>query len=109
MNVKATKARIWLTETGGIVNRLNKSSVYFEESPKHAAAATRWVFDRIVPLSSRIERVYLYHWNASSPYDTWDSALIGPDGRSRPAYRVLERVLDTGLRPLPGIGRTATR
>jgi hypothetical protein len=107
--LKATKARIWLTETGGIVNRLNKSSVYFEESPKHAAAATRWVFDRLVPLSSRIERVYLYHWNASSPYDTWDSALIGPDGKSRPAYRVLERVLDTGLRPPPGIARTARR
>ena len=107
--LKSTKARIWLTETGGIVNRLNKSSVHFEESPKHAAAATRWVFDRLVPLSSRIERVYLYHWNASSAFDTWDSALIGPDGRSRPAFRVLERVLDTGLRPPPGIARTASR
>jgi hypothetical protein len=105
--LKATKAKIWLTETGGIVNRLNKSSVYFEQSPQHAALATRWVFDRLVPLSSRIQRVYIYDWNASTPTDTWDSALIGPDGRTRPAFRVLERVLDVGLRPPLGIARTA--
>ncbi|HEY3190177.1 MAG TPA: hypothetical protein VGJ70_21975 [Solirubrobacteraceae bacterium] len=107
--LNATHGRIWLTETGGIVNRRNKSAVGFEESPVHAAAATRWVFDRIVPLSGRIERVYLYHWNATSPYDTWDSALIGPDGKSRPAFRVLERVLDVGLRPPPGLARQAAR
>ena len=106
--LKATRARIWLTETGGIVNRLNKSSVSFEQSPRHAAVATRWVFDRIVPLSPRIQRVYLYHWNALSPLDTWDSALIAPNGASRPAFRVLERVLNTGLRPPAGIARLAT-
>jgi hypothetical protein len=105
--LKATRGRIWLTETGGIVARRNKSSVGFTESPQHAAVATRWVFDRLVPLSNRIERVYLYHWNASSPYDTWDSALVGPDNKVRPAYRVLERVLDFGLRPPSGISRIA--
>ena len=106
--LKATKAKIWLTETGGIVSRRNKSNVSFEESPVHAAVATRWVFDKIVPLSTRIERVYLYHWNASTPNDTWDSALIGPDGRSRPAFRVLERVLDFGLRGPAGLSRAAS-
>jgi polysaccharide biosynthesis protein PslG len=105
--LKATRGRIWLTETGGIVARRNKSAVSFEESPQHAAIATRWVFDRIVPLSSRIERVYLYDWNASTPYDTWDSALVGPDGKSRPAMRVLQRVLDFGIRPPAGISRVA--
>jgi hypothetical protein len=105
--LKATRGRIWLTETGGIVARRNKSAVGFEESPEHAAVATRWVFDRLVPLSSRVERVYLYHWNASSLYDTWDSALVGPDGRSRPAMRVLQRVLDFGIRPPVGISRVA--
>jgi hypothetical protein len=105
--LKATRGRIWLTETGGIVARRNKSAVGFTESPEHAAVATRWVFDRLVPLSSRVERVYLYHWNASSPYDTWDSALVGPDGQSRPAMRVLQRVLDVGIRPPVGISRVA--
>jgi len=96
--LKATRGYIWLTETGGIVHRQNKSTVSFEESPAHAAKATRWVFDRIVPLSRRITRVYLYHWNAVSPFDTWDSALIGPDNRSRPALAVLRRVLQDGVR-----------
>jgi hypothetical protein len=94
--LRATQGYVWLTETGGIVNRLNKSSVSFEESPEHAAQATRWVFDRIVPLSRRISRVYLYHWNASTPFDTWDSALIGPDNRARPALAVLRRVVEVG-------------
>jgi hypothetical protein len=105
--LKATHGRVWLTETGGIVARRNKSAVGFTESAQHAAVATRWVFDRLVPLSSRVERVYLYHWNASTPYDTWDSALIGPDGKSRPAMRVLQRVLDLGIRPPAGISRVA--
>jgi hypothetical protein len=96
--LRATRGYVWLTETGGIVNRLNKSSVSFEQSPEHAAEATRWVFDRILPLSRRITRVYLYHWNAVSPFDTWDSALIGPDNRARPALAVLRRVLAVGPR-----------
>ena len=103
--LRETKGKIWLTETGGIVGRRNKSTVGFTESPRHAALATRWVFDKLVPMSPRIERVYLYHWNALTPYDTWDSALIGPDGRPRPALRVLERVLDFGLRGKAGVRR----
>jgi len=107
--LEATRGRVWLTETGGIVRRANKSTVGFNESPRHAAVATRWVFDRLVPLSSRIERVYLYHWNSSSPTDTWDSALIGHDGKRRPAFRVLQRVLDFGVLSPRGIARPATR
>jgi hypothetical protein len=96
--LRATRGKVWLTETGGIVNRINKSTVGFTESPRHAARATRWVFDKLVPLSPRVERVYLYHWNASSPQDTWDSALIGPDDAERPALGVLRRVLREGRR-----------
>jgi hypothetical protein len=87
--LRATKGQIWFTETGGIVGRRNKSKVGFEQSPGHAADATRWVFDRLVPLSPRITRVYLYHWNAERRHDTWDSALIDRYGRERPAFGVL--------------------
>jgi hypothetical protein len=87
--LNATRGQIWFTETGGIVGRRNKSRVSFEQSPRHAAEATRWVFDRLVPLSPRITRVYLYHWNAERRRDTWDSALIDRHGRERPAFRVL--------------------
>jgi hypothetical protein len=86
-------ALIWFTETGGIVSRVNRRKVTFPESASHAAIATRFVFDRLVPLSPRNTRVYLYHWNSEPGPKTWDSALIGPGGKPRPAFRVLERVL----------------
>jgi hypothetical protein len=93
--LKATgRALIWFTETGGIVSRTNRRRVTFPESVSHAAIATRFLFDDLVPLSRRITRVYVYHWNSEPGPKTWDSALIGPTGQPRPAFRVLERVLD---------------
>ena len=102
--LKATgSALIWFTETGGIVSRVNRRKVTFPESASHAAIATRFVFDKLVPLSPRNTRVYLYHWNSDPGPKTWDSGLIGPTGKPRPAFRVLERVLterrDRLLRP----------
>jgi hypothetical protein len=92
--LKATgHALIWFTETGGIVARKNRRKVTFPESASHAAIATRFVFDHLVRLSRRITRVYLYHWNSYPGPTTWDSALIGPTGKPRPAFRVLQRVL----------------
>lgn len=94
--LKATGPRslIWFTETGGIVARRNRSTTAgFPESAKHATAVTRWVFDRLVPLSGRITRVYIYQWNSSTPFDSWDSALVNAHGKSRPAMAVLKRVV----------------
>lgn len=87
------KGQVWFTETGGIVSRTNRRKVTFPESAEHAAKATRFLFDDLIPLSRRITRVYLYHWNSEPGPKTWDSALIGPTGKPRPAYRVLQRVL----------------
>jgi hypothetical protein len=83
--------QIWFTETGGIVKRrtLYKAGG-FPETVAHAGAATRWIFDRLVPLSPRITRVYLYHWNSGGPRDSWDSALFGLDGRPRPSFLVVK-------------------
>ena len=93
--LKHAKGQIWFTETGGIVERRNKVKVGFPESAAHAAAATRWVFDELVPLSRRITRVYLYHWNAVRG-DNWDSGLIDARGRARPALKVVRTVLRAG-------------
>jgi hypothetical protein len=92
--LKACRGLVWFTETGGIVSRTNRRRVTFPESTRHAAVATRFLFDELVPLSRRITRVYVYHWNSEPGPKTWDSALIGPTGQPRPAFRVLERVLD---------------
>jgi hypothetical protein len=89
----AVSGHVWFTETGGIVSRTNRRKVTFPESRRHAAAATRFLFRRLVPLSRRATRVYIYHWNAAPPPTTWDSALVGPTGKTRPAFGVLERAL----------------
>jgi hypothetical protein len=92
--LKAVKGQVWFTETGGIVRRTNRHKVTFPESAKHAATATSFLFRKLVPLSRRVTRVYIYHWNADATPTTWDSALIGPTGRVRPAYKVVQRVLN---------------
>lgn len=91
--MRVTKGQIWFTETGGIVHRTAKAKIPFEESVRHAGQSTRWLFDRLAPLSARIRRVYIYHWNPSSLTDTWDSGLVDLAGRPRTAYRVLENRL----------------
>ena len=94
--LRVTKGQMWLTEVGGIVARRNNrraSSRAIPESVAHAERVTRWIFEELVGVHRRITRVYLYHWNTASPFDTWDSALIGPDGNRRPAYWVLLRAV----------------
>jgi hypothetical protein len=91
--LRAVRGQVWFTETGGIVARHNRHRITFPESARHAASATRFLFRRLVPLSRRATRVYIYHWNAVPPPTTWDSALVGPTGRTRPAYRVVKRAL----------------
>ena len=59
----------------------------------HAADAVRFIFDRLVPLSPRIRRVYLYNWRANPGPSTWDSALTNADGTPRPAYEALRNQL----------------
>jgi polysaccharide biosynthesis protein PslG len=91
--LRAVRGHVWFTETGGIVARHNPHRITFPESAHHAAVATRFVFRRLAPLSRRVTRVYIYQWNAGPPPTTWDSALIGPTGRVRPAWSVVEHAL----------------
>jgi hypothetical protein len=93
-----TRGQVWFTETGGIVYRRNRSHITFPESKAHAAIATRWLFRKLIPLSSRITRVYLYNWNSPAKRQTWDSAFINPHGQERPAFTVLQHELAL-LRP----------
>jgi len=86
--LKATKGSIWITESGGIVRRTSPTKTPLPEGPSHAKRATAWLFDKLVPLSSRIRRVYVYQWNAP-PNASWDSALIDGAGGSRPALKVV--------------------
>lgn len=85
---------IWFTETGAIVRRREPSAL--EDNDRRslihigggarAVEATRRVF-RLAATSPRITRVYIYHWKATRR-GTWDSALVAPDGTTRPTFDV---------------------
>ncbi len=85
------KGEIWLTETGGLVARRStfNGKIPMKEGLAHSTRVMRWIFDTMLTVSPRITRVYLYHWNASTPNDTWDSGLVDANGRTRASYDVL--------------------
>ncbi|WP_205699193.1 hypothetical protein [Conexibacter sp. SYSU D00693] len=102
--LRATRGKVWFTETGGIVKRRTKVNVPLNESSAHAAKATRWVFDKLVPLDrKRIQRVYLYHWNTPPGRQSWDSGLVNQHDQPRAAFRVLRKVLRRLAPALPGV------
>ena len=75
------RARSGSPRPAGSSSGATQAKVGFPESAAHAAKATRWVFDKLVPLSRRITRVYLYHWNAIARRQLG----LGPGRRARPA------------------------
>lgn len=83
--------KVWITETGGIVEFTTADGRrVFSRDERRAARATRQMF-RVARSDPRIERLYVYHWNQVRPPGRFDAGLIGPDGRKRPAYDVLRR------------------
>jgi hypothetical protein len=91
--LKAVKGALWFTETGGVVSRHNGSGVKFPTSKAHAAQATKFLFRTLTEVSPRVQRMYLYNWNTNVVGGTWDSGLVGPDGKSRPALLALQSLL----------------
>lgn len=98
----AVRGDVWLTETGGLVARRNRSTIRLPQGVAHAADVTRFVLRDMVGLSPRIRRVYLYQWNVGSRTATWDSAFIGPRRTIRPSLAVLRSALG-----LPGRRRAS--
>jgi hypothetical protein len=92
--LRAVRGKIWFTETGGLVKRYQRKrpgvrARWVRHSLKHAGKATKYVF-KLAALSSRVDRVYFYHFMPSPRKGaTWDSALIDKNGRPRPSYRVV--------------------
>jgi hypothetical protein len=94
--LRATRAEVWLTETGGVVARHNHSNTGFPQNPQHAALVTGFIFNRLALLSPRITRVYLYQWNAGPGRNrSWDSGLLGPEPSftARPAFATLVKLI----------------
>ena len=91
--LRRAPGEIWFTETGAIVNRRKprasarsdrRTTIRTGES--RSAAATQRVFT-LAAMSSKVTRVYIYHWRAG-PGSSWDSGLISADGEPRPSFDV---------------------
>lgn len=85
------KGEVWFTETGGLVARRSNfaGKIKMKEGLAHSVRVTKFIFDKMLTLSPRIKRIYLYHWNSATPTDSWDSGLIGHDGKPRGSYTVV--------------------
>jgi hypothetical protein len=104
----AVKGNIWLAETGGIVNRLHTTSKQagFTQNAAHAAKVDTFILKTLGSLSPRIQRIYLYEWNAKTKRDSWDTALISYNNAPRQGYTVLANALYSwGIRPNCTISR----
>ncbi len=85
----ATHGQIWLTETGGLVDRNNNSSTRIPQGFTHAANATGYLLGTIRRVSGRIQRIYFYNWIADRPPVTWDSGFLNHHLQERRSYSVL--------------------
>ncbi len=105
--LKTVKGDIWLTETGAITSFVTTSGkVSFKPSDSRAAKAMDYLFKTLLPVSTRIKRVYLYHWG-SDPANRWDSALLDKVGKPRKIYSIVKAynnptgVVKTPVLPIP--------
>jgi len=101
------RGNIWLAETGGIVNRHNGTThPGFPQNAAHAAKVDSFILNTLGSLSPRIQRIYLYEWDAKTRLDSWDSALISYNNSPRQGYRVLADTLKAwGVKPNCSISR----
>jgi hypothetical protein len=89
------RARVWITETGGIVQHNA-----WEYNEDRAARVIRHVFT-VTNRLHRIERLYLYNWRFDGNRN-WDSGLIAMNGRERLGfYELLDGLSLARFRPVP--------
>ena len=80
--MRQTSGSVWLDEISGVERRGHWG--FRNQSPIGANNDERFLFS-LPRRFHRITRIYHYQWLAVQA-DGWDSGLIGPQGRPRPAY-----------------------
>jgi hypothetical protein len=80
-----TSGPIWLDETGGVLRR---GHWWYPNQSATAAAKDEQFLLSLAKRYHRIARIYHYEWKGDTTAG-WDSGLIAPNGRARPAYTVL--------------------
>jgi polysaccharide biosynthesis protein PslG len=93
-----TSGQIWLTETGGVERR---GHWRFPNQGVFAASKDEAFLFSLPRRFHRVTRIYHYEWRGTfeTPTTGWDSGLIGPLGKPRPAYWTIAKA--AGLRKPP--------
>ena len=81
------RTKIWLTETGGVVNFGSN----FPYNEKRAAKRLGFLFKITRKYRKRIARVYVYNWTGAPRGARFDAGLTNADGTLRPGYRTVKR------------------
>jgi hypothetical protein len=85
---------VWLTETGGIVRLTKSTQDLLAPDEQRAAESVRKAFAAADAHPDRVERLYLYQWQAAVGED-FDAGLLRPDGSARPSLDVVRARLGT--------------
>jgi len=91
---------IWSTEAGGLVGfKTIQGRVAYKYSLTRQRSAQKYLFALMANprVRSRYKRVYIYNfygsWTATRKTNRWDSGLIGLNGKPRPAYGDLKKII----------------
>ena len=87
--LRATRGPVWATEIGA-VNFFGKG---FRPNLRRQTSAMRYLMTRYPRVSKRLDRMYIYHWQAAPGNRQWDSALLNVRSRPRPAYYIFFRAI----------------
>jgi hypothetical protein len=94
--MKTVRGKVWLTETGGIVQLvLPDGQTLFPYSEARAKTAMSRLLRLARQHKSRIERLYVYHWQQDTYGNRFDAGLLNKDGQPRPSYYTLQHWLTT--------------
>lgn len=95
--LQAVRGQVWFSEVGGVVWWKFRGRLIYH-GPAYAARVAHYIFD-LAKVSSRITRIYYYHWRSpgvpghTSRKARWDAGLIDAYGRARPALWVVAQQL----------------
>jgi hypothetical protein len=114
--LRMVPGEVWFTETGGLVWRYERGSHRFLVRGNSYAshAASRLV--ALAAISKRVTRIYYYQWRVPVTLSqakrhrgvTWDSGLIDPNCKVRPAFDVVARAMGHNPRYVPRAKRDKT-
>lgn len=95
-----TSGQIWLTEIGGVERR---GHWQFANQSVFAAARDESFLFSLPRSFPRVTRIYHFEWQGTfdGPHTGWDSGLIGPLGRPRPAYWTVAKAAGLRQKPRP--------